>query len=525
MSQHRSVTCPSGAPVAARLARIALIAALTASLLAPSSAVAVTRDEALERGAVWVRKAVPYSQSAWADESGRKVSNSSQGYRTDCSGFVSMCWRLTWDDGRPRSLDTALLAKSWATERIGKDDLQPGDVLLKPKTSRESGHVALFVGWVDPITKTQYVSMEESGSRDCAVSRIVDYPFYNDSEGSRQDYFPHRYLGMEEDYDEQIESVRGYDRYETAVAASRSSFATGSVETVVVASGGDWPDALGGAALAGAWDSPVLLVKPDSVPSAVRSEIARLGASKAVLLGGPAAVGEKVRQSLSTIGGGLRVTRLGGRDRYETAAKAAAEALQVAGARGKKPDGTVFVASGATFPDALAASPASAAGVRPIVLARPRSVPSTTANALEALAPGAVVLLGSEAALGDQVAVGVCELLAGAGNSAGVTRVGGRDRYETASAVAAWSAARGLAWKGCGLATGTGFPDALSGGAALGERGSVMLLTRREPLSGPTGSALRKHAAAVERAVCFGGTSAVASSTRREVAVILGMNE
>ncbi len=36
------------------------------------------------RGQVWVDKHVPYNHEGTYD-----------GYRTDCSGFVSMCWLLT----------------------------------------------------------------------------------------------------------------------------------------------------------------------------------------------------------------------------------------------------------------------------------------------------------------------------------------------------------------------------------------------------------------------------------------------
>src|SRR5262245_56574165 len=41
------------------------------------------RRRAIERGFVWLDANVPYSQS-----------KSRGGYRTDCSGFVSMCWEL-----------------------------------------------------------------------------------------------------------------------------------------------------------------------------------------------------------------------------------------------------------------------------------------------------------------------------------------------------------------------------------------------------------------------------------------------
>lgn len=44
------------------------------------------RKDIIARGQVWVDKNVPYSQTGTHD-----------GYRTDCSGFVSMCWQLPKD--------------------------------------------------------------------------------------------------------------------------------------------------------------------------------------------------------------------------------------------------------------------------------------------------------------------------------------------------------------------------------------------------------------------------------------------
>ena len=496
--------------LAARLARV-LIVAVLAALLLPSSALAIARDEVLARGKRWVDRNVPYDQTKYADESG-KIVPAGLGYRTDCSGFVSMCWSLRWSDDRPRSLDTATLDN--VSERIGKADLLPGDLLLRPKIINPNGHAVLFVAWLDPLTKTEYVAYEEKGTAYGTVCTIRDYP-----ENGQDGYYPWRFLGIEEDYLEQIEPVRGYDRYETAVKASRSTFATGTVEAVVVASGADWPDALGGAALAGAYDAPVLLVPPRSVPAAVRNEIRRLGAKKAYLLGGPAALSEDVAESLALTSAGFAVTRIGGADRFETAALAASEAVKVAAERGKKLDGTVFVASGTAFPDALAASPASASGVRPILLAYPGILPKTTSRALGTLKPATTVLLGGEAALDGEVAGAIGALVPK------VTRLGGENRYATAAAVADWSVANGGAWKGAGIATGENFPDALAGGVAIGERGSVLLLTNQRLLSSPSAASLRAHASEVVRVTCFGGMGAVSAETRLTIAEILGYVE
>ena len=44
----------------------------------------VTRSEAIDRAQAWVDAKVPYSQTSYY-----------QGYRQDCSGYVSMAWELS----------------------------------------------------------------------------------------------------------------------------------------------------------------------------------------------------------------------------------------------------------------------------------------------------------------------------------------------------------------------------------------------------------------------------------------------
>ena len=59
-----------------------LVSALAVALcvLTPGTALAITRATVLARAQAWVDKPVPYSQAKYH-----------LGYRTDCSGYVSMC--------------------------------------------------------------------------------------------------------------------------------------------------------------------------------------------------------------------------------------------------------------------------------------------------------------------------------------------------------------------------------------------------------------------------------------------------
>jgi len=298
---------------------------------------------------------------------------------------------------------------------------------------------------------------------------------------------------------EPAEAVRvsGTNRYQTSVEASREGFSA-ETSVVVLATGADWPDALGGSALAGAVDGPLLLTLPDVLPAEVASEIGRLGADTAYILGGTGAVSAGVESSLRTLG--LTVIRIGGESRYETASLVAAEVVRLLGSAYT---GDVFVATGRDFPDAAGAAPVAASLGWPIVLANP----STGAVSVPPGATRAVILGGTGA-----VPSAVEATLESRLGSTNVQRKGGLTRYSTAALVAQLGADHGMRWDGVGLATGASFPDALSGGAMLGHDDSVMLLTRPETLSEEARAKLITNKGSIKVFHIFGGTSAVSAS-------------
>lgn len=83
-------------------------------------------------------------------------------------------------------------------------------------------------------------------------------------------------------------SIEGKNRYETAIAASKYAYKDGA-DTVVLASGEDFADALTGTVLAAKEKGPLLLSKSGEIQKSVLAEIQRLGAKKVIVLGGPAA--------------------------------------------------------------------------------------------------------------------------------------------------------------------------------------------------------------------------------------------
>jgi SpoIID/LytB domain protein len=189
-----------------------------------------------------------------------------------------------------------------------------------------------------------------------------------------------------------VTRVSGADRYATAAAVA-ADYPSG-LPTVYVASGADFPDALAAAAVGAARDEPVLLTRAGSLPEATAKAITRLAPAKIVVMGGTGSVSAAVESQLRALGSAT-VTRLAGADRYATAALAA----------GLLPAATsAYVASGATFPDALAGAALAGHLGAPVLLTKATSLPAVTADVLTTMRPQSIWVLGGTAAVSKAVA-------------------------------------------------------------------------------------------------------------------------
>ena len=147
--------------------------------------------------------------------------------------------------------------------------------------------------------------------------------------------------------------VSGADRYATSAAvASRIR-----PDRVVVTSA--WPDAIAAAPITRGGGA-IVTVTPDAVPTSVAEVLQRLDPSEVVVVGGEAAVSEEVEAFLGALLPDSDVRRLAGADRWATSV-AVLEATD-------GPADWLWVASGESWPDALAASVGSSAQSRPLLL-------------------------------------------------------------------------------------------------------------------------------------------------------------
>ncbi len=82
-----------------------------------------------------------------------------------------------------------------------------------------------------------------------------------------------------------VDRVAGADRFQASIALNAQAFS--SANTVYLATGYNFPDALAGGVLAGNSDAPLYVVPTECVPRGVLKAVTSLGATNVVLLGGP----------------------------------------------------------------------------------------------------------------------------------------------------------------------------------------------------------------------------------------------
>lgn len=296
--------------------------------------------------------------------------------------------------------------------------------------------------------------------------------------------------------DDEVRRLSGEDRFATSADAAERLWA-GGADTVVLATGFDYPDALAGAAVAASVDGPMFLATTHRLRDPVRRAIVDLEPRRVVLMGGEAVLSDQLAQEVRDLPGEPTVDRVAGATRFDTAAAAAAEAGGFAG-------GDVAVATGFGFADALAAgSLAAGPDPTPVVLASGERVEADISAASQAL------LIGG---LPDQVRQD-------ADARADTTRtLAGSTRWATSRRVAEVTLSERLSGDGpLVVATGQDFADALAGGAVAARSAAPLLLI---PTDGPTAEQADWIAAHHERltgAWLVGGASAISPSAAGEI--------
>lgn len=143
--------------ISAVLAAFLAFALVGTPTVSAASAEQVSRGELLQRAAAWLTAnnggRVPYSmEKYWKD-----------GYRQDCSGYVSMAAKL--GNKNPKGgPNTEALATDEYTTPVKIADLQPGDLFIDPvdQPGADFRHVVIFEKWTKG-DRSEYLAYEQRG--------------------------------------------------------------------------------------------------------------------------------------------------------------------------------------------------------------------------------------------------------------------------------------------------------------------------------------------------------------------------
>lgn len=375
--------------------------------------------------------------------------------------------------------------------------VSPAGVQYDDPTWSPDGRTLAFSKVTSTAARPVYTALADGSAAPAAVPGLDGVPAYQ----------PHR--------KERVARLSGANRFETAVAVSRSRWATSGATAVVLTRSDTYADALSGVALAAKKGGPLLLTPPDRLEEATRAEMQRVllpGHSTVYLLGSTGALSQAVEDQVRALG--YFVQRLAGPDRFATS-------VEIAKAIDPNPP-LVLLATGMNYPDALAAGAAAAAQNASeegnysavVLLTRDATIPSVTKAFLDSRPKDLGMLYG----IGRQAAAAAYSY-----DPVGpyVRGVWGADRYETAHDVAV-EFFEGQRYTG--FATGTNWPDALTGGALMGVLGGPLMLTRGTDasLGIHAVSLLKESSGSVHTGVVFGSSAVVSSSQQPQIGTWLG---
>lgn len=253
--------------------------------------------------------------------------------------------------------------------------------------------------------------------------------------------------------------IAGQNRYESAARISREQFT--NAKKVIVVNAQKYADALSATTLSDGKYS-ILYTEKDSLPTATRNEIQRLNPVEVYLLGGKQSISSGIENILKKYSN--KVTRIAGRDRYETSAKVAAMS--------KKKN--VVIASGENFSDPLYASSYAYSNNAKILLSSGKTLSRQTRD----------YLLRNKSSIGKVTVVGGGQSISSATvryiqsvTGKNVSRISGRNRYDGSVKVA-----NSMKKDKVFIASGEDFADALAISPLAQKLNAPILLSSRSKL-------------------------------------------
>ena len=201
----------------------------------------------------------------------------------------------------------------------------------------------------------------------------------------------------------QVVRLGGANRYETALKIAEE-LDVEQGRPVILAYGGNYPDALSVSSAAAAIQSPILLVEKNGISEGVKNKLAQIKPIKVYIIGLEGVISQQVEDEVAQLTSLKQenIIRIGGPDRYQTSL-AVAKYFNLSGKN-------IGIATGNNFPDALAGSVYAANHNAPILLLND-TIPNDVMDYLKSREMTGATLFGGEAAINAEIEQKLKELV------------------------------------------------------------------------------------------------------------------
>lgn len=274
-----------------------------------------------------------------------------------------------------------------------------------------------------------------------------------------------------------MERVYGRDRISTSIEISKKMYK--NANTVILVSQYALSDALTSGLLSSQKQAPILLTNKEKLNSRVKSELKRLKARNVILVGGKNSLDRNINFELKNLG--LNVTRVDGKDRFETSVKVYNMLEQ------KKYTG-LFIANGYSGVDAISVSPVSIKDEMPLILTNGEELSESLKSKIKG---NNIVVIGGENSINEKLR-----------KEFNAKRIGGKDRYETSFMI---SNQYFNNRKKIILGSGENFVDCLVGAPYAGKIESPIVLTKKDSVTYDIYKLIEES----EKIIILGGTDSI----------------
>lgn len=315
-------------------------------------------------------------------------------------------------------------------------------------------------------------------------------------DGSQQNYKVTIKRSMNINISTGLKRLSGSNRWDTSSLIADYGWAV--TDSIVLASGVNFPDALAGAPFAFKIDAPLILTEKSSIPKETLDTIKKLKPKTIYVLGGPIAIKDSVVNQLKS--SGYTVKRVYGTNRFGTAVAVGNQL------RKHTQSTTAILAYGMNYPDALSVNSVASSNGYPVLFTEKESLPEESKDALKSWGIKNVKVIGGTLVVSESIVKELKNM------GINVERIYGSNRINTALAIANrfYPTSTGVI-----ISTGFKYTDALSGGPFAAKANQPILLVEKDKISQGVLDYIKNNR--VNKVTILGGPLAVSENVKKQI--------